>query len=335
MSMTQPQDAPPPLRLGSVCVRAGIVLRTGLWPAAQEPARGSVLLLGGQAEFLEKYARVAAHLQGAGLCVGSFDWRGQGGSTRLLRASSRGAPRGHVTDFGAYLEDLHAYLAGSGHALPAPRYLLAHSMGGHVALRWLADRPQAVCAGVLTSPMLGMYTGGWPQAAARVGARLARRLGLGGLPVPGAGDLARRRQKFAGNPYTADPALHAWVREVQREHPELCVQGVTLGWLAAAYDSLSALHAPGVAQRITTPLTLLLAGDERVADTPAARAFAARLPAARLREIPGARHELLMEGPAVQAQLWAEVAQRFGVPALAGCGAADAGPQPGTGSTPP
>lgn len=288
----------------------GVRLRTALWPAHGVAPRGTVLLLQGLAEFVEKYEALAAGLQARGMEVRSFDWRGQGGSTRMLP----NLRKAHVQDFGAYLADLAAVRTAWLDDAPRPHFLLAHSMGAHLALRVLAEEPDWVAAGVLSAPMLGVHAGRWPAWLAPCAAALAVRAGLGRRFVPGGRELDLRRIHFADNPYTGHEPGFAALRWLTETRPELAIGAATIAWLAAAYRSMSALHAPGVAEGITTPLTVLLAGDERVVRNDAARAFAARLPHGRVVELGAARHELLLEAPAVLEQVWAEIDRRLGLP---------------------
>jgi lysophospholipase len=46
-------------------------------------ARGTVVLLQGRNECIEKYYETIRHFTGRGLWVATFDWRGQGRSDRL------------------------------------------------------------------------------------------------------------------------------------------------------------------------------------------------------------------------------------------------------------
>lgn len=274
----------------------GARLRSGHWRPAG-PLRGRVLLLQGLSEFLEKYTEVAAGLTARGFEVWSFDWRGQGHST-----AANGA-RADV--FERHLADLDAVFA----ALPPGPVplLLAHSMGAHLALRYLQRRPRAVARALLCSPMIGIRTGRWPRRLARWLARLMIRLGLGGRWLPGRRNYTPLRIPFAVNPFTSDRASYERLRLRILADPGLTFGQVDWHWLAAAFDSLDQLSAPGVAQAITTPMTLLLAQHDLVVNSQAAATFAAHLPQADVLWIADARHELLQEAPTIQAQVWAVI----------------------------
>jgi lysophospholipase len=72
---------------------------------ADDP-RALCVLLNGQTEFIEKYFDVIDDLRRRGFAVVTMDWRGQGGSDRLL-ADPR---KGHILDFSQYDEDLDALM---------------------------------------------------------------------------------------------------------------------------------------------------------------------------------------------------------------------------------
>ena len=60
------------------------------------------MLLNGQTEFIEKYFEVIDDLRARGFSVVTMDWRGQGGSDRLLANPLKA----HIADFAQYDEDL-------------------------------------------------------------------------------------------------------------------------------------------------------------------------------------------------------------------------------------
>src|SRR5207247_5000458 len=136
-------------------------LRTAVFERAHDTnPRGVCVLLHGQTEFIEKYDEVIGELNERGFTVATFDWRGQGGSARALADPLKC----HVGNFAEYDEDLAAFLEQVIKPMgAAPPLVLAHSMGAHVALRTLHDRPSIISAAVFSAPMLAVSTRGQPR----------------------------------------------------------------------------------------------------------------------------------------------------------------------------
>ena len=94
----------------------GVELRYARFPPNRSPVRGTVVLLHGRTEFIEKYFETVNDLRRRGFAVATFDSRGQGGSSRLLGNSRKG----HVRDFADHVNDFETVHAGRGPAgLPA------------------------------------------------------------------------------------------------------------------------------------------------------------------------------------------------------------------------
>ena len=92
---------------------------------------GTVLLLSGRTDYIERFHEPVAEWQSRGYAVWMLDWRGQGASQRLLPDPVRN----HVESFADYLADADHVLD---HAVRlAPKggqfLLMGHSMGGHLA----------------------------------------------------------------------------------------------------------------------------------------------------------------------------------------------------------
>ncbi len=282
----------------------GVTLRLAVWRPAGPPG-GTVLLLQGRTEFLEKFIPLVTWLRDAGVCVLALDWRGQGGSERLLADPYKG----HVHHFDAYLRDLDVLIA-EADTLPGPRLVVGQSMGGHIALRGLAERPAWAGAAVLAAPMVGLRLPLLPRRAARAWAARALRRGRATDYAPKQGPRVRAQAVFRGNPLTSDPRAFAWTRGLLRRHPVLGLGGVTWGWIAAALESNRGLRRRATARRVRVPVTILLGARDAVVDNAPARALAARLPRAAVAAIPRARHELLAEAPAVRRRVAAGIEAR-------------------------
>jgi len=281
---------PPGAVSGHVETSDGVRIRFARWPATGGPLKGTVTLLHGRAEFIEQYFETIADLTARGYAVATFDWRGQGGSGRLL-ADPR---RGHVDDFADYLRDLDAVLTKVVLAdMPGPHFALAHSTGGAVLLLGAARLRTRFERAVLAAPLLGLGRIGIPQNAVSPLAKLLSAIGLGTAFVPGGG--ANDRMDFDGNPLTSDPVRFARTLKVLDLMPDLEIGSPTIDWLAAACRTMGTLFHPGFGPTLNLPVLIVAAGCDQVVSTPAAERFARITRSARYLEIAGARHELLME----------------------------------------
>jgi len=303
--VAEPVPDLPGLELASFSPCEGIHLRYG--SSRVEEPRGVALVLHGRTGFIEKYAEVMGELNARGLDAWSLDWRGQGASTRLLDNPHKG----HIDHFETYLADLAAFVDGvfapATAAIAGPRVLVAHSMGAHLALRHLHDRPRDFTMAALTSPMV-QIRGPIPPRAQLAVAALGARIGRADRYASG-GDFGPRNQRFAGNKRTHDRARFERVMDAVRARPELALGGPTLGWLAAAHRSITVLTAPGFPEAITTPTLAVAAGADFIVGTRAAERLIARIPAGRMVIVPGAKHEVLHERDPLRAPFWRHFAE--------------------------
>lgn len=257
-------------------------------------------LLPGRAEFIEKYIPVLAALRRRGHRVWILDWRGQGLSSRLLDDRHKG----HVGDYSDYMRDLEAWLWRVVQAAPGvPRFLMGHSMGGHLGLRLLADSSRWFEAGIFTAPMLALR-GPLPDSALRPLARLAVAAGRGEAYAPGAA-YDPLVQPFEGNLLTRDPDEFERDKVLMRANPMLATGGITCGWLDATLRSLAIF--PGddaLVRRLSAPCLLVCAGEDKRVDNRGARKVAALAADIRLEVIPDAEHEILIERPEIRRAFW-------------------------------
>ena len=286
-------DNPVPTQARCFVVSAadGVTLRVAQWPASAMPIQGTVLLLQGRAEFIEKYFETVEHFRARGFDVVSFDWRGQGGSQRLLRNPRKG----HVRRFLDYHLDLDAVFVEMG-ALSSPRpwFVVAHSMGAAIFLARLQRGPTPALRAALTSPMLAFSPAIAPRYTAMVATTLSG-LGLGRSFIPGGGPGSIIAMPFENNRLSTDRARYERNAAILSFAPDLGVGAPTIDWTASACHMMRTLTDPSLPQRIATPLLVVASGDERVVSMKATERFASRLKTGSAIVIVGARHELLME----------------------------------------
>lgn len=282
----------------------GAFIRYALWPATASPRRGTVCVFTGRAEFIEKYFETVDDLRSRGFAVAIMDWRGQGGSSRALADVNKG----HIDDFDTFEEDVRAFMR---HIVlpdcPAPYFALAHSMGGHIVLRMARTGGIWFDRMVLSAPMIKLAPSGLglKEMAAGPFAGIARRVGLGQSYVPGGGPKSWDTVGFEQNVLTSDPERFARARELVMAAPEIGLGSPTNAWLAAASRSMAMLESVEFPPKVTVPILMFAAGNDRVVSTPAIEAMAKRLKTAHLIMIPGAQHEILQERDEYRAQFWA------------------------------
>ncbi len=292
----------------------GAQLRFARWDATRMPRRGTVCLFGGRTEFIEKYFEVIADLRRRGFAVATMDWRGQGGSQRMLSNPRKG----HVRGFWEYDRDLIRFMKDI--VLPdcLPPFIgLGHSMGGNVLLR------NATMPGfwferiVLTAPMIAIHDSilgprpFWARAYAEIGCAL----GMSGAYVFGGSDELETNRPFEGNTLTSDHERWLRTKAVLDRAPQLGLGSPTIGWLKAALRSCRRLSHPDFPVRINVPLLMFAAGIDTVVSTRAIEDFAVRAKVASCILMPGSRHEILQEADSVRTRFWAAFDAYLGVDA--------------------
>lgn len=287
--------------LMSVATADGLHLRAAYWMPRTAKPKGTVCILQGRAEFIEKYFEVVGELLERGFAVVAFDWRGQGLSSRQVKNPRKG----HVRRFADYRHDLEAVRDQILVPLmPEPHFGLAHSMGGAIALNaayesWLPFRRF-----ITTTPMIDLSIIQRTRSIS-VLVRVMRLLGLGKMFVPGGGETSISTMPFKGNRLTSDPVRYARNADAAHAIGPGAIGAPTVAWLDAAFRFMACFTAPNYALKIRLPTLIVAAGADPVCATPATERFASRLKAGHAIVIPGARHEILMERDFIREQFWA------------------------------
>ena len=248
---------------------------------------------------MEKYAETIRELNQRGFDVYSLDWRGQGLSSRMLANRHKG----FIKNYNNYLNDLNLFVSKIVQPDAAnPLVILAHSMGGHIALRFIHEHPEIADKTVLVSPMINILTSPLPGWFVRLIAWIATKAGLDHAYIIGSGDYTV--EKFKGNRLTSDPERFMDENRAIKKNPDLALGGPTYGWLSTTFESIDILTEPDFAKKISTPILIGSAGCDRVVSIKAQKTICSLLPNCRFVEITGARHEILKETDAVRSIFW-------------------------------
>lgn len=276
--------APSGYTLDAVEVIPGLELRTATW-LSQNPT-GTILIFNGFTEFIEKYYETISDLLVRNWNVVAFDWRGQGLSSRLLNDSEKG----YVEDFDQFLEDAEVVYQHKVAPLKKPHNLLAHSMGGHLALRELQEHPERYSKAVLCAPMQAIK--GVNTDALDATSTFFETLGFGQSYVFGGsdGNINKTHER-----HTSDTdRFNKWTSIFKKE-PRLLMGSATWTWSKAAAESME--HSMKVEQikKIKTPVYLASAKSEFIVNELIHEGLDDINPIIKVVPYESAKHELLTE----------------------------------------
>ena len=278
-----------------------VAIRYALWPATHATSKGTVIVLPGRTEFIEKYYEVVVELLERGFSVAAMDWRGQGLSDRPLENRDKH----YFKDFATALPDLKQCI--EEHLRPnmqGPFHILAHSMGGHLSLRFLHDNPGLIEKAAMTAPMAGINSEQMPKWLAAFLATTMCKLGFDKSYLAGFDDYKDGRWGWRMK-LTSDLDRFEDEDYFIKKDRNLALGGITYGWLQAALNSIKALNSRGYPEAIKTPVLIVQAGGDEIVDNAMMSALAARLPNGQLITVPSAMHEILKEQDQYRAQFWA------------------------------
>jgi alpha-beta hydrolase superfamily lysophospholipase len=236
-----------------------------------EEPMAALIIVHGMFEHGRRYEEFAGVMAGYGFSSYVLDLRGHGVSE---------GRRGHVRSFSTFLQDLDRFRREVRGLVPVdlPVFLIAHSLGGLIGLRYLEEYDAPFRGAVITSPWLGTAVDvpRWQVLAANVLTRV-----MPAFPFPfhlDADELTHDPERAAD--YRDDPLIHATIT------PRLFVETASAIELALRRGD-----------RIGVPTLFLLAGDDRIVDTERSLAFARALPSPDITidVLEGHHHEILQE----------------------------------------
>lgn len=259
----------------------------------------AIVLLNGRAEWIEKYSFIPDELglDQETLWI-TMDHRGQGVSA---------GKRAFIDSYATYAADLQSVIAAAAGDLPYS--IIAHSMGGLIALYATLTSVIAPASMVLCSPLLGIPNSPIPARISRPLSRALTQLGLGGL-YSGSGTYSRNG--FPGNTLTS--SMTGYMRMVQSPYP---LPAASMGWVDATFKACDLVFNKEYVQGLKAPTLVIGGSAERVVEAAALSRWVQcaqqnATPPVEYCLIPDGRHELLNEGPVVRAQTLSEIRRWLG-----------------------
>ncbi len=245
----------------------GLHLFYRAWEASH-PAAG-LIVVHGLSDHSGRFQHLGNYLAANGVSVYAFDMRGHGVSE---------GRRGHAARFDHLLQDVERFRREVECLTEGtlPLFILGHSLGGLITLRYIEEYDVDLRGAVLTSPWLA--TGPSIQRWKILGAGFLNKL-LPSLPI----DAGIDAEYLSHDPgivaqYNEDPLVHGKIT------PRLFMEASAATGLVLSRSD-----------RIGIPLLFLLAGDDQLVETRKSEVFAKSLAATdvTIRVLPNYYHEVL------------------------------------------
>lgn len=246
-----------------------ILLHYRTWEASSP--RAALVIVHGLGEHSGRYDEFATRMASFGFSSFALDLRGHGLSE---------GRRGHTPNFDALLQDLDRFRREVQGLvdMQLPFFLLGHSMGGLICLRYQEEYNTIFRGAIIVSPWVAtaMPVPRWKTTLANAISKT-----LPAIPFANRIDPALlSHDPDIVTAYAADPLVH------DRITPRMFTE---------------ASHSMGLvfqrADRFDDPLLFLLAGDDRIVDTSRTQALARGIPSGEvtIKVYPGMYHEVLNE----------------------------------------
>lgn len=251
----------------------------------------AIVIVNGRIECCAKYQELFYDLFSKGYDVYSYDHRGQGLSQRLIEDKQMG----YVEEFDDYIKDLDTLIQHFNLDHYQKRYLLAHSMGGNIATRYLQNYASPFAAASLSAPMYGVDLAWYLKPIATLVGQLLTAI----YPKPtfAPGQVAYYPKPFAGNFLSQSDVRYHWFRDLYEQQPQLKIGGASTRWVWQGLVSCKQCYL--MTRHLTTPLLVLQAGEDQIVSNQAQNQLIKKLARTHkdyeFKSIAGARHELLFE----------------------------------------
>jgi len=269
-----------------------------------KPPKAIIMCLPGLGDFSEKYFETAHWALENGFGFFVIDWVGQGLSTRYLKNPHKRHSAGFDEDIKDAQDWLHNHICPhkkNSAGANTPIVMLAHSMGGHIGLGLLKQEQQFFKSAAFSAPMWGIKAVEFlPHKLALF---LTRQLSAFGRTkyAPGGTDWNKIIRNFPGKDIFSSDAQRGAVHNAWcLQNPELQVGGVTNGWLFEALKSCAKQRKPAWASDINIPISVAIAGKDKLVSNRDIRKVVSHLPRANIIELPNSQHEILMESDTIR-----------------------------------
>lgn len=266
--------------------------------------KGALIFCLGKSEFSYKYAEVFYDMKDWGYDIFVLDHRGQGESERLLENPHKL----FVQNFNDYIADFELFLE----RLELKRHykksiLIAHSMGGAIALGALKKKTHLVDQLILSAPMIQINTKRWSQASALILAYALKSSGKETDIFPGFDRKLPNTITYKDiNMTHSEKRFNSYINLLHTK-PELKANLVTVNWAFEALKYTKELNEDSAFLEI--PTLLLQAESDGIVENSAQIKFCSEKNKrfCHLETIKKAYHEIFFEEDAIRSQVFQKI----------------------------
>ena len=253
-----------------------------------ENPKGTVLIVHGFTENVDKFSELIHSLLLNGFSVVSWDQRGHGRSGRAEGLD--GISLTHVDDFDEYVRDMDIVYRQVVASMPKPHRIFCHSMGGAVTALYLERHPGVFDRAAMCAPMIAPNLSGMPKPMALALCTVEKALKHG------------RKRIFISKPYAEKEVFEKacangkarfdWYEDMRFNTPAFQNNGPTYSWLKESIDVENDILASGAVEKIDARVMLFTAGMDDVVLPKPQTAFISRVRNGEHRVVEGAKHEI-------------------------------------------
>lgn len=259
--------------------------------------RGRIVIAPGRTESILKYAETIFEFYTAGYDVFALDHRGQGFSQRMLSDPQIG----YVEHFDDYAEDLETFMKQIVFANSDEKVsIVAHSMGGAVACRYIVMMGcQRLKGAIFSAPMLKVNFG-YPEFAVRALVSIKCAIGHGKQYAAGMGPMD---VELYGDGLSTSKERLECLRIILREYEQIRLGGPCNHWVKESLRAMDSLRQPMAMDAVKIPVLLMEAGEDVVV-VPRTRNMLSLLPTTKSYTVfDNARHDLFIERDEIRSQV--------------------------------
>jgi lysophospholipase len=251
-------------------------------------SKAHIVIAHGYTDAAIKYREMIYYFLKSGYSVSIMEYRGHGNSYRAADDLCKVT----IDSFDEYTDDYKIFL----NEIVYPTisddeklFMYAHSMGGAVAALLMEEDSDMFDAAILSSPMMEILFGNYPDNAVKVITTAINAVGLGDMYIFGCGPYDDTYD-FEDSSYSSE-VKYAYIRNLKMNDEYYQTNGGSFGWLKAAMEATEKIRKN--AASYTTDTLLFQAGIDDTVGANGQNEFASKASNVQMICVPDSKHNIL------------------------------------------